>query len=195
MRAFDNEQEIPSERIESALQLQNIMRACATHRNEPGDENHYASIRKALMQDADTKQRLPRAVRVCRSLDQFWEFIKPRYSTYAERREYLQREFEPMLDYLESMSSSPVDELLGDALQEFSAEAVQKVWGKAIERREADPEAAITLARSLIESVCKHILNEAGEDQGNQDQLYRQTIALMNLVNRQDLWASRRQGH
>ena len=49
------------------------------------------------------------------------------------------------------------------------------MWVKAIERREADPEAAITLARSLIESVCKHILNEAGRIQGNPDQLYRQT--------------------
>ena len=182
MRVIDNESEILSERIDSVLQLQNIMRARATHRHEPGDENHYASIREALMQDADTKRRLPQAVRVCRSLDHFWEFIKPKYSSYAERRDYLQREFEPLLDYLENVSSSPVDELLTDVLQEFSAEAVQKVWGKAIERREGDPEAAITLARSLIESVCKHILNEAGEDQSNPDQLYRRTITVMNLA-------------
>ena len=167
MRAFDDEQDMPSERIDRVLQLQNIMRARATHGYQPGDENDYASIRKALTQDPDTKQRLPQAVRVCRSLEQFWEFIKPKYGSYAERREYLQGEFEPLLEYLENESSSPVDELLGDVLQEFSAEAVQKMWVKAIERREADPEAAITLARSLIESVCKHILNEAGEDQGN----------------------------
>ena len=182
MRAFDDEQDMPSERIDRVLQLQNIMRARATHGYQPGDENDYASIRKALTQDPDTKQRLPQAVRVCRSLEQFWEFIKPKYGSYAERREYLQGEFEPLLEYLENESSSPVDELLGDVLQEFSAEAVQKMWVKAIERREADPEAAITLARSLIESVCKHILNEAGEDQGNPDQLYRQTTALMNLA-------------
>ena len=182
MRAFDDEQNIPSERIDRVLQLQNIMMAFATGKGQLGDEDQYASIRKALMQDADTKQRLPQAVRVCRNLDHFWAFIKPKYGTYAERREYLRGEFEPLLQFLENEPNSPVDDLLGDVLQEFSAEAVQKMWVKAIERREADPEAAITLARSLIESVCKHILNEAGEDQGNPDQLYRQTTALMNLA-------------
>ena len=181
MRVFDSESAMPSERIESVLQLQNIMRARATHRDQPEDEGHYASIRKALMQDTDTKQRLPQAARVCRSLDQFWEFIKSRHATYAERRQYLQDEFEPLLHYLENVSNSPVDDLLGDVLQEFSAEAVQNVWDKAIDRREVDPEAAITSARSLIESVCKHILNEAGEEHGNPDQIYRDTIALLNL--------------
>ena len=175
MRAFDYEQDLPSERIDSVLQLQNLMMASATGRGQLGDEDKYASFRKAVMQDADTKERLPQAVRVCRSLDHFWDFIKPKYGTYAERREYLRGEFEPLLLFLEDESNSPVDDLLGDVLHEFSAESVQKTWGKAIERREADPEAAITLARSLIESVCRHILNEAGEDQGSPDQLYRQT--------------------
>ena len=48
MRAFDDEQDMPSERIDRVLQLQNIMRARATHGYQPGDENDYASIRKAL---------------------------------------------------------------------------------------------------------------------------------------------------
>ena len=133
MRAFDHEQDIPSERIDRVLQLQNIMMAFATGRRQLGDEDQYVSIRKALMQDADTKQRLPQAVRVYRSLDHFWDFIKRKYGTYAERREYLRGEFEPLLRFLEDESISPVDGLLGDVLQEFSAEAVQKTWVKAIE--------------------------------------------------------------
>ena len=183
MRAFDDEQDMPSERIDRVLQLQNIMRARATPWVPTGRRERL----RVHSQSSNTRSRYgnsdyPKPVRVCRSLEQFWEFIKPKYGSYAERREYLQGEFEPLLEYLENESSSPVDKLLGDVLQEFSAEAVQKMWVKAIERREADPEAAITLARSLIESVCKHILNEAGEDQGNPDQLYRQTTALMNLA-------------
>ena len=182
MRALDYEQDIPSESIDRVLQLQNIMMAFATGRGQLGDEDQYASIRKALMQGVDTKQRLPQAVRVCRSLDHFWDFIKTKHGTYAERREYLRGEFEPLLRFLEDEPNSPVDELLGGVLQEFSAEAVQKMWVKAIERRESDPEAAITLARSLIESVCKHILNEAGEDQAKPNQLYRQTTTFMHLA-------------
>ena len=39
---------------------------------------------------------------------------------------------------------------------------VQECWRKALERRAMDPEGAITAARSLLESVCKHILDETG---------------------------------
>ena len=158
------------------------MSARATHRSEPQDETHYTSLRQALMQDAATRERLPQAVRVCRSLEHFWDFIKSMYGGYAERRDYLRREFEPLLSYLESHSDSPVDNLLGNALEEFSAEEVKRVWDKAIERRKSDPEAAITMARSLIESVCKHILDESGEDYSNSDQLYKQTETSMNLA-------------
>lgn len=182
MMAIENEQEVLSEPTERVLQLQNIMTARATHSSDQQDDNLYISIRKTLIRDTTMQQRLPQSVRVCRDLEQFWQFIKPKYGTYAERRDYLQREFEPLLSYLEGLPCNPVDDLLGDILKDFSAEAVQNVWNKALERRESDPEAAITSARSLIESVCKHILEEAGEKHSNPDQLYRQTIALMNLA-------------
>ena len=182
MTALEDGQEIPSDLIERALMLQNIMSARATHRSEPQDDSVYADVRRSFMQDGAVRERLPEAVRVCRSLEHFWQFIKPKFGTYAERREYLHREFEPLLSHLETMSTNPVDDLLGTVLEDFSAEAVQKLWEKAVESRERDPEAAITLARSLIESVCKNILDEAGEEYGSGDHLYRQTIALMNLA-------------
>lgn len=179
---IENEQEISLEPTESVLQLQNIMTARATHSSDHQDDMLYVSLRKTLIGDAGIRQRLPRAVRVCHNLEQFWQFIRQRYSTYAERRDYLQREFEPLLSYLEGLPSNPVDDLLGDILKDFSAEAVQNVWSKALERRKSDPGAAITSARSLIESVCKHILEEAGEKCSNPDQLYQQTVAWMNLA-------------
>ena len=194
MTALEDMPEIPSDTIERVLYLQNIMSARATHSSDLEDDNAYSSTRRALIQDASVIQRLPEAVRVCRSLEQFWQFIKPKYGTYAERREYLQQEFEPLLSYLEGMSSNPVDDLVGDVLEEFSAEAVRRAWDKAIARRESDPEAAITSARSLIESVCKHILDEAGEEEhDSRDQLYRRTIALMNLAPNQQTEQSFRQ--
>jgi hypothetical protein len=36
-------------------------------------------------------------------------------------------------------------------------------WNKALERRASDPEGAITAGRTLVESVCKLILDEASE--------------------------------
>lgn len=182
MTVLEDGHQIPSDKFERVLLLQNTMSACATNRSEPQDNGVYVAIRRSFVQDAAVRERLPEAVRVCRSLEHFWEFIKPKYGTYAERREYLRREFEPLLSHLEGMSTNPVDDLLDDVLEDFSAEAVQKLWEKAIESRERDPEAAITLARSLIESVCKHILDEAGEEYGSGDQLYRRATALMNLA-------------
>jgi len=35
---------------------------------------------------------------------------------------------------------------------------------KALERRHTDPEGAITSARTLLETVCKHVLDETGID-------------------------------
>jgi hypothetical protein len=47
-------------------------------------------------------------------------------------------------------------------LQAFDPEHVHAVWEKALARRTNDPEGAITAARTLLESVCKHILDDAG---------------------------------
>jgi hypothetical protein len=39
---------------------------------------------------------------------------------------------------------------------------VYAVWQKALERRHTDPEGAITSARTLLETVCRHVLDERG---------------------------------
>ena len=52
---------------------------------------------------------LPRFVHVCRELSEFWSFIKPKFGTYAERRDYLRHEFDQLLTMLESESRTPSD--------------------------------------------------------------------------------------
>jgi hypothetical protein len=44
---------------------------------------------------------------------------------------------------------------------EVTPTTVHAVWQKALDRRIGDPEGAITAARTLLESVCKHILDDA----------------------------------
>ncbi len=50
-------------------------------------------------------------------------------------------------------------------------------------RRHSEPEGAITAARTLLETVCKYILDEAGETYGDDDlpKLYNKTAKLLNL--------------
>lgn len=49
-----------------------------------------------------------------------------------------------------------------EVIQAFDSDYVQFSWQKALDRRGVDPEGAITAARTLIETVCKHILDDAG---------------------------------
>ena len=61
---------------------------------------------------------------------------------------------------------------------------IDNMWKKAIERKVNDPEGAITLSRSLIESVCKHVLDlERISYDKNADlsELYKRTSELLKM--------------
>ena len=180
-RASDS-QDIPQDLLGQALTLQTTMLARSTSDHGPGDSQIYASLRREFIHNSSIDSYLPQSVRVCRSLDQFWAYIKSKFTTYAERRTYLAQEFDPLLTHLELHSTKPVDDLVNETLRELSTEEVLRVWERALERREKDPEAAITSARSLVEAVCKQILDEAGEQYYDLDKLYRQTAKLIDLA-------------
>lgn len=93
------------EKIES---IQNILLAKAT-----GQETHdelYKSLRGELINDEFIKPLLPRFVTTNRSLVEFWAYIKMRFSTYRERREFIWGEFSPLLDGLEKGTLSYVND-------------------------------------------------------------------------------------
>jgi hypothetical protein len=125
------------------------------------DENQYRRLRGLLVGDDRTKSRTPRFVHTCRTGFEFWEFIKHKFSTYAERRKFLWDEFNPLIEHLEAQSASPITEEPHEVLTRLNWENVQTAWRKALERKTSDPEGAITAARTLLEATCKHILDEA----------------------------------
>ena len=55
----------------------------------------------------------------------------------------------------------PADEIISKALISFDESGVHDAWQKALDRRTTDPEGAITAAKTLLETVCKHIIDEA----------------------------------
>ncbi len=65
-----------------------------------------------------------------------------------------------MLEYLENQEGLPLNESIDENLRIFNSEHVLNYWNKAIDRKENDPEGAITISRTLVESVLKHILDE-----------------------------------
>ncbi|EAQ5773383.1 hypothetical protein SC60_16345 [Salmonella enterica] len=65
------------------------------------DNNEYTSLRSQLLQNPTISQKIPSFVRHNRTLDSFWSFIQPKFSTYADRRSFISEQFTPLLDYLE----------------------------------------------------------------------------------------------
>jgi Abortive infection C-terminus len=57
---------------------------------------------------------------------------------------------------------SPAAEEISQSLSNVDSVHVHQAWSKALKRKNSDPEGAITAARTLVEAVCKHILDRSG---------------------------------
>ena len=171
-----------SQVLEKSVLLKNIMVARATGTVQTDDE--YGKLRFELMKHALTKDRIPKCVRTCRGLGEFWGYIQPMFSNYRDRRAYLMQEFQPLLEYLESLDGSPVDPTVSEVLTRYDAAEVTDAWRKAMGRVASDPEGAITAARTLLECICKHLLDELKEpydDKADLPKLYGTLAKKLNL--------------
>lgn len=163
--------------------LVNVLIARAT--GGSWDDEVYQLVRHELIRDAKLKPLTPEFVRTCRSEDQFWQFIKRKFNTYAERRTFIWEEFSRIRDALDGESSAPSDAPVSESVEKLDAAHVQELWQKALARRESDPEGALTSARSLIESVCKLILDDANvpyDRNADLPKLYKLVAKELNLA-------------
>jgi hypothetical protein len=82
-------------------------------------------------------------------------------------------------------SSQPADDRITTVLASYDAAGVNDGWAKALARRDSDPDGAITAAKSLVESVCKHIIEGAGDTYNDRTDdlpgLYNQAAKHLNL--------------
>jgi hypothetical protein len=179
---FDDDERTLLEKVEK---LQAGFIGCATQDGGDIDAAAYERLRMELIGDATTRGRLPEFVRKCRDQRQFWQFIKNKFPSYRERRDYIWAEFRPVIDYLELQERTPGVEPITLTLEAFDPEHVHAAWQKALDRRAADPDGAITAARTLLETVCKHVLDKAGKtyaDDAELPQLWKQCAELLKLA-------------
>jgi Abortive infection C-terminus len=177
------EQALPSTRFERAKMLKLTLISKATGGN--AEENVYTQLRNEFMSDTLTNNLLPNFVRTSYSLSDFWSFIQPEAANYKERRAIINSSFKPLLEHLENTTQSPCDTIVSDALMRFDSEGVHVAWEKALARRMEDAEGAITMARTLLESVCKHILDESSipySDKEDLPKLYTLAANILNLA-------------
>ena len=82
-------------------------------------------------------------------------------------------------------SGAPADQEITKSLAAFEPDQIQPRWEAALTSRSTDPERAITLARTLLEDVCKWILHEAGEMWAEHDDLpalYKKLAKVLKLA-------------
>ncbi|WP_105253575.1 abortive infection family protein [Pseudoalteromonas sp. T1lg75] len=169
--------------FERAEYFQSILLARAT--GGDADDNHYLLMRQHLMSNPNYAEILPRWVKTNRNLDQFWQYIKNKFPSYAERRQFLYDEINPLLEYLETKQTLPAAKSIDEVLSKFDSDGIHFAWQKALERKAQDPEGAITISRSILESVCKHILHAKNIDFNETNielsELYKITAKELNL--------------
>ncbi|WP_165838144.1 abortive infection family protein [Pontibacter arcticus] len=174
-----------NDQFNQAMELRMILTRIATGEDTKEDGEKYKFLREVFVSNTFTKALLPDFVITCRLLNDFWPYIKRRFSTYADRREFIREEFEPILAYLEGDKLFMHDSIISDSIGKFDCDTVIYMWNKALDRREADPDGAITAARSLLESVCKQILVERNisyDDSIDLPKLFKTTTRSLNLA-------------
>lgn len=179
-----DEPDLPDTPCGRAAMLENLMTARATG-NLSASRSDYEHLRQDFMQDPTTKALLPEFVKSCRSLDVFWPVIQKESGTYAGRRQIISAAFGPLADFLAGKGQSHVDYDASEILLSFDTDGVHAVWTKALIRRNTEPEGAITVARTLLETVCQRILDGQSinyTDKEDLPKLYSMVAKSLNLA-------------
>jgi Abortive infection C-terminus len=165
------------ELLELIETLQNMMRAQAI--GEPGDQREYARLRKALMESDNIRPLLPRWIKTHPTLTSFEETMKTNYPrNYKGRREAIKEAFEPILAKLTNQYVVPIDSIVAEEIDLLGLEYAKLSWERTLARIKSEPDAAITSARTLVESVCKSILEKYQVDQSEFERLNLQALFL-----------------
>lgn len=169
--------------VDEAVQaLQGICRSCGRGTRSGPAAGDYVRLRRALLADTRIKVLLPDFVRSHRSLEELWPALQA-VGGYRDRDRFVWDGFRALLQELEA-PQSPAAELAREALGRISEEWVERHWLTALQRRHQDPAGAITAARSFLEDVCRHVLDERSESHSPKDDLpnlYRRAARALNL--------------
>jgi hypothetical protein len=159
--------------IEQVEHLQKILIDRIHYENRPDrDYERYSKLRRSLIQSARVRSALPEFVLECRTLDHAHRRInneapRPEFSA----REYVWESFKDLFDLLEQELIAPSDFEITETLESLDSNQIHGAWKKALDRRSSDPEGAVTMARTLLESTCKHLLEEMEKSYNRKDDL------------------------
>jgi hypothetical protein len=125
---FDQEDE--QTLLEKVEKLQASLVGYATQDGGSLEIADFMRLRQEIMNDGRVKGKIPDIIRRYRDRGQFWQFIKHKFPTYQERREYIWQEIRPLIDYLEAQDRSPGVQPITEALVNFDSQHVHDAWQK-----------------------------------------------------------------
>lgn len=65
------------------------------------ENSEYSRLRKLVLAIPETEALIPKFLRICRTVDEFWGFMKGQSPTYAERRIFISEALNPILELVE----------------------------------------------------------------------------------------------
>lgn len=141
------------------------------------DDSRFAQLLEPLLAIPDVRKLLPEILVKNTRIAAYWPEIQ-KVGTYKERDAFIHQQFRPLVEHLQSRKVVMAHSVV------ISEKHINDQWQKALGRVHRDPEGAITSARTLIETVCKHILDSAGQpfdDNGDVARLYKTAAKSLNL--------------
>jgi hypothetical protein len=125
------------------------------------DEAQYGRLRDELLQDPTAKNVLPALLTDSAAHRRFEGQLQARFPSQSERIEFLDRAFSEIREHLLRAHAAGLNNAhAATILEAFDTANVHRVWNKALERcASGDHDGAITIARTLLEAVCRQILN------------------------------------
>lgn len=179
-----------SELLDAADRLKTQVLAIGTEGSY--SDGWYRPDRESVIGCEEIQHLIPKILRNCRTTGDVSNHLKGVASgngSWAARRAYTNDEFAPLLNFLEeqvrAVKKAPHAKAVDDYLSALNSGEVSNLWQKALGRCGNDPEGAITAARSLVESACKHILDEltvSYKDSDDAPTLYKKVAKELNLA-------------
>lgn len=139
--------------------LLNLLTARA--RGLAAENKEFETLRRDFLERQNLADLLPNWLRAHRNLDSFWGFIKPKFSSYAERRTFLSEQFTPILDALEFGQLLPkTDKQLSHSSQYSKVSIVARNKRKVFIVHGRDNEAKYEVSRFIerlgLEAIILH---------------------------------------
>lgn len=126
-------------------------------------KHEYLAAHKRVFSDPTARRVADKKLIRFKSPDLLWGHLRSVTTgsgSWALRRGAAHELIDPVIDALIDTTESPTDHLITGATARLNAESVRAAWDKAIARRNNDPDGAITMARTLLESTLKTVLED-----------------------------------